>query len=308
MKVSIIGAAGTLGSCAAFNIATHKLADELLLIDPWENMLKAHWMDLVTASGLQDVTVRRGTFADMGGSDVVVITSGAPSGVITSRAQLIDGNLPIIKENAEKIKEYCPDAIVITETNPVDSLNYAAYLANPGADRRKYIGYTMNDTIRFRIWAAEVASVKPSHVQGTVIGEHGSTQVMLFSSVRADGKPVHFDEATKARIRSYPPQTLQAYETLTPKRTAGWTSAVGTIQIINAIKNNTKEVIPCSSVLEGEYGCKKMSMTVPCVIGREGILDIKIMELAKDEQAGLKTTVNALSPLMRKVEAFLGVK
>jgi malate/lactate dehydrogenase len=308
MKITIIGAAGTLGSCAAFNICEHALADELLLIDPWENMLKAHWLDLTTAGAGNDVTVRRGTFADMGGSDVVVITSGAPSGVITSRAELLTGNLPIIKENAENVKKYCPDAIVLTETNPVDSLNYGVYLANGKSDRRKFIGYTMNDTIRFKMWAAEVAGVKPSHVQGTVIGEHGSTQVMLFSSLRVDGRPVHFDEATKARIRALPPQTLNAFETLTPKRTAGWTSAVGTVQVINAIKNNSKEIIPCSAVLDGEYSLHNMSMTVPCVIGKNGIEDIKIMELAKDEKTGLEATVNFLSPLMRKVEDYLGVK
>ena len=307
MKVTIIGAAGTLGSCAAFIIAVNKLADELLLIDPWENMLKAHWMDLTTAGAGQDVLVRKGTFADMGGSDIVVVTAGAPSGVISSRSELITGNLPIIKENAEKIREYCPDAIVITETNPVDPLNYATYLMNRQAGRKKFIGYTLNDTFRLRMWTADAIGVKPSLVQGVVIGEHGHSQVMLFSSLRVDGKPVHLDEATKKRIRSLPPQTLHDYETLQPKRTAGWTSAVGTAAVINAIKNNTREIIPCSAVLEGEYGCHDLSMTVPAVIGRDGIHDIKILEMAKDEQAALENTVSVLRPLMQYVERFLGI-
>jgi malate dehydrogenase len=131
---------------------------------------------------------------------------------------------------------------------------------------------------------------------------------MLFSSLRVKGKPVNIDEATKKRMRSLPPQTLHDYETLQPKRTAGWTSAVGTATIINAIKNNTREVIPCSAVLDGEYGCHNMSMTVPAVIGSEGIQDIKILELAKDEQSALENTVNVLSPLMQYVERFLGIK
>jgi malate/lactate dehydrogenase len=307
VKVTIIGAAGTLGSCAAFIVAVNHLADELLLIDPWENMLKAHWMDLTTAGAGQDVLVRKGTFADMGGSDIVVVTAGAPSGVISSRSELITGNLPIIKENAEKIREYCPDAIVITETNPVDPLNYATYLINRQAGRKKFIGYTLNDTIRLRMWTADAIGVKPSHVQGVVIGEHGHSQVMLFSSLRVDGKPVHLDEANKKRIRSLPPQTLHDYETLQPKRTAGWTSAVGTAKVINAIKNNTHEIIPCSAVLEGEYGCHDLSMTVPAVIGRDGIHDIKIMEMAKEEQAALENTISVLSPLMQYVERFLGI-
>ena len=307
MKITIVGAAGTLGSCAAFIIAVQKLADEILLIDPWENMLKAHWMDLTTAAAGQDVTVQRGTFKDMSGSDIVVVTAGAPSGVISSRSELITGNLPIIKENAEKIREYCPDAIIITETNPVDPLNYATYLVNRRAGRNKFIGYTMNDTIRFRMWAAEVAGVGTSQVKGMVIGEHGHSQVMLFSSLRVKGKPVIIDEDNKKRMRSLPPQTLHDYETFQPKRTAGWTSAVGTAAVINAIKNDTHELIPCSAVLDGEYGCHNLSMTVPAVIGREGIHDIKILKLDREEKVALTNTVNVLSPLMQYVERFLGI-
>jgi len=154
-EISVIGAAGTLGSCATFNIAVHKLADEIIMIDPWESMLKAHWMDIATAASEQNVVVRRGTYLDMTGSDIVVITSGAPSGIISSRSELLSSNLPIIKQNAENIKKYCPEAIVITETNPVDPLNYAVYLTNGKKDRRKYIGYSLNDSIRFRMWVAE---------------------------------------------------------------------------------------------------------------------------------------------------------
>jgi len=308
VKVTVIGGAGTLGSCAAFNIAVQKLADEILLIDPWENMLKAHWMDLTTASAGQDISVHRGSFEDMTGSDVIIITSGAPSGVTSSRSELITGNLPIIKDNAEKIQEFCPEAIVITETNPVDSLNYAAYLINRNSGRQKYIGYTMNDTIRFRMWAAEALEVKPSRVRGIVIGEHGHSQVMLFSSLKVDGKAVHLDEASKKRIQSLPPQILQDYETLQPKRTAGWTSAVGTAAIINAIKNNTREIFPCSAVLDGEYDIHNLSMTVPAVIGRDGIHAIKVLELDDDEKAALENTVNVLNPMMRYVEAYLDIK
>ena len=308
MKVTIIGAAGTLGSCAAFNIAIHKLADEILIVDPWENMLRAHWIDLTTAAAGQDVRIRKGTFKDIGGSDIVVVTAGAPSGSISSRSELITGNLPIIKENAETIREYCPDAIVITETNPVDPLNYATYLINRRAGRNKFIGYTLNDTIRFRMWVSETIGVKPSKVNGLVIGEHGNNQIMLFSSLRIAGKPIQIDEANKKRIRSLPPQTLHDYETLQPKRTPGWTSAVGTAAVINAIKNDTQEIIPCSAVLDGEYGYYDLSIGVPAVIGRDGIHDIKILELSNDEKEALNTTVNVLKPIMRYVEQYLGIK
>ena len=308
MKITIMGAAGTLGSCAAFTIAIHKLANEIVLIDPGADMLKAHWMDLNTVAAAQDVLVNRGTFADMAGSDIVVITSGAPSGVTASRADLITGNLPIIIENAENIKKYCPKAIVITETNPVDPLNYAVYLVNGKENRQKYIGYTLNDTIRFRMWTAAALGIRSSRVRGLVMGEHGHSQVMLWSSLKVDGRPVQVNEEDKAKIQTLPPQTLHDYETLKPKRTAGWTSAVGTATIINAITNNTQELIPCSAILDGEYGCRNMSMSVPAIIGRDGVHYIRIVDMNEQEQAGLQKSIDFLTSMMRHVEQYPGIK
>jgi len=131
---------------------------------------------------------------------------------------------------------------------------------------------------------------------------------MLFSSLRVDGRPVQVDETAKKKIQSLPPKTLRDYETLRPKRTAGWTSAVGTAAIINAITNNTQEIIPCSAVLDGEYGYHNLSMTVPAVIGRDGIHYIRILDLTNDEQEALKNTVDVLNPQMQHVEQYLGIK
>lgn len=308
MKISIIGAAGVLGSCDAFNIIVHKLADELVLIDPWESMLKSHWMDLSTAATGTDMEVRMGPYEDMAGSDIIIDTAGAPSGQIKSRSELLPSNLAIIKEHAEKINRYCPEAIVIMETNPVDPLNYAMYLASRNRDRRKYIGYSINDSIRFRMWSAEALCVKASGVDGLVIGEHGHSQVMLFSTLKLDGKPVSLHEETKKKIKAQPPIMLEAYESLTPKRTAGWTSAIGTVTYIQAITSGKKEVVPCNAVLDGEYGIKRVSMTVPTILGKEGIQDIRELELASDEKEGVKHTVEVLTPFMRIVEESLGIK
>jgi malate dehydrogenase len=302
LKITIIGAAGTLGSCSAFDIMIHKLADEILLIDPWEDVLKSHWMDLTSAATGSDIKINKGSYSDMTGTDIVIMTAGAPSGAIKQRSELLPANLLIVKDNADMIFKYCPDAIVIMETNPVDPLNYAMYLLSPNKNRKKYIGYSTNDSIRFRMNSANILGVKSSQVHGIVMGEHGNSQVMLFSTLRVDGKPVIVDEDFKKKLYDELPLIIQRYEVLKPKRTAGWTSAVGTTAIVNAIKNNTRE---CQSVLFGEYGMKNTSMTVPCVIGKNGIEDIKIIELAADEKEGLKRTYATLDPFMRQVEDFV---
>jgi malate dehydrogenase len=308
MKVSVIGAAGVLGSCAAFNIVEQKLADEIVMIDIWESMLKSHYMDLATIGAVYNIKVVMGGYPEMAGSDIVIDTAGSPGGNIKSRAELLPANLPIIKDHAEKIVQYCPDAIVITATNPVDPLNYGMFLLSKHRDRRKILGYSMNDSVRLRMWAAEELQVAGNRVEGIVIGEHGHSQVMLFSTVRVDGKPVEFSAETRKKIRGMPPIMLQAFESLTPKRTAGWTTAMGIANTVRAIAGDTKEIIPTNVVLTGEYGLRNLSMTVPTVIGRNGMESIQELKLTDEEHEGVKNTAATLDPHMRLVEQTLGLK
>ena len=305
MKIAIIGAAGTLGSCAAFTIVLNRLADELLMIDPFENALKGHWLDLETVGSSLDVKVVKGTYEDLGGTDIVVMMAGAPTGAIKSRSELLPGSLPIVKAAAGKINQYCPEAIVIMETNPVDPLNYAMYLLSPDKNRRRYVGYSLNDSLRFRKWAAEALGVSTTRMSGTVIGEHGNSQVILFSTLRLDGNPVELSREIKDKIKRQPAEMLNAFEALVPRRTAGWTSAYGTGTVIEAIKNDSKAEIPCNTVLEGEYGLSKISMTVPVSLGRTGIEKVREIDLTCEEKNELGYSVQTLRPLMRMVEDYI---
>jgi malate dehydrogenase len=305
VKITIIGAAGTLGSCAAFILINNKLADEILMIDPFEGALASHWMDLDIVGACQGVKVKKGTFQDMVGTDVVIMTAGAPSGAIKSRADLLPGSLPIIKNAVDNINKYAPEAIIITETNPVDPLNYGTYLMSTVKDRRRFVGYSINDTLRLKAWVSRKLGVDASRIDGKVIGEHGGSQVMLFSTVQQDGKPVKFDENDKKFMREQPVLYLSTCENLVPRRTAGWTSAYGTAIVVQAIKNDSKAVIPCNAVLDGEYGMKNISMTMPVILGKTGIEGIVSLRLADEEKAGLERSANTIRPYMTIVEEFV---
>jgi malate dehydrogenase len=138
-----------------------------------------------------------------------------------------------------------------------------------------------------------------------VLGEHGSSQVPVFSAVRVDGRPVAFTQDEKRDILLEIPNILRRYEELETGRTAGWTCAVGMAAMVRAIRDDAGEVFPCSVVLDGEYGQRGLSMAVPVVLGREGVGEIKEWELAPDEQAGLERSANVLSAAARKVEESL---
>ncbi len=306
MKITIIGATGNVGSCAAFNITARGLSDELVLIDdPRPDMVAMHALDLNTAATGLDMLVRAGTAADMGGSDIIIIAAGSAK-VMKSRLEVLPANLPIIQEIAGNVKKYCPDAVVITATNPVCPLNYAMHRCTD-LDRKRIIGYSFNDTMRFRMRLADEFGVKSSEVEGAVIGEHGDSQVLLFSSVRVKGKSVTFSEEIKARMRRQVPDGQIVLEDLRMKtgRTAAWTTAVGLAAICRAIVKDTGEIIPCSVVLEGEYGHRDLSMSVPVRMGAGGVREILEWELAPDERDGLQRSVEVLTPAVNYIKELL---
>ena len=294
MKITIIGAAGSVGAPAAFYLASRGLADEILMIGgKKQNVLIQHAMDISTAVSNLDIQVRAGTYEDMGGTDIVINAAGVPQGVIADRMEMLPKNIPLIRDIALSINQHCPEAIVITATNPVDPLNYATYLAG-GGDRRKFIGYSINDSFRFREMLAAELKVNVSRVDGLVIGEHGSTQVLLFSTAKVDNRPVSLDGAARQRIRSAVPNILKRYEELKSGRTAGWTCAVGLAKIVSAIIADDGAVLPCSVVLDGEYNQSGMSMSVPVTLGKTGVKKILEFDLSTEEREGLKVTVDTL--------------
>lgn len=306
MKISIVGATGNVGSCAAFSITEQRLADELVLIDdPRPDMLALHALDLNTAATGHDMLVRAGHAEDMRDSNIVVIAAGSAE-VVKSRLEVLPANIPIVKSICDDIERFCRDAVVITATNPVCPLNYGLSICS-GLDRKKIIGYSYNDSIRFRMRVAEALGVRDSQVEGIVIGEHGNSQVLLFSSVRVDGKPVTFSEEMKRKLRRQVPDGQKTLGELREKtgRTAAWTTAVGLATVCRAIVEDTGETIPCSLALEGEYGYSKLSMSVPSVLGRGGVREIIEVEMAADEREDLKKSVGVLEPAMRYVEEFI---
>lgn len=269
------------------------------------NVVQQHAMDMSTAMCDLGVRVTAGTHKDLAGSDVVINAAGVPQGVIADRMEMLPKNIPLVRDVALAIKAFCPDAFVITATNPIDPLNYCTWRAG-GFDRRQVIGYSRNDSTRFREIIGRLKGVETARVQATVIGEHGSTQVPLFSSVRIDGAPAPFTEFEKMSVRAEIPLILKHYEELQSGRTAGWTSAIGLAAVVRAVLQDTGEIIPCSVVLDGEYGQKGLSLSVPVKLGKGGVQEIQEWELAPDEQEGFKRTAAAMAAAARIVDEVLG--
>jgi malate dehydrogenase len=307
VKISIIGAAGTIGSCAAFSIAIHGITDELVMIDNFSvDKLEGYVGDLSTAVTGLDTTVRAGNYEDLRGSDIVIMAAGSAQ-VMVNRMEVLPQNLPIIKDIALSVQKYCPGAIIITATNPVDPLNYAMYLAS-GFDRKKCIGYSINDSIRFRMFVAKAMNLRSSQVEATAIGEHGPSQVLLFSSVKVKGKTAKVTPEVKQSVRDEVANLPKVMEPQRIKsgRTQGWVTSMGLTAMCKAISHNTLEVMPGSVVLNGEYGYRNLSLSVPVALGKEGVHEIQVLKLEPEERDGMEKSVNTLRPTMEYAESILG--
>jgi malate dehydrogenase len=294
MKVSVIGAAGCVGSSIAFNIARQGLADEIMVADIRQDWLEHHAIDFYDAAVANnvDTCVSMGGYEDLAGSDIVVMAAGLPldrtrrptRGTQPTRQRLLPEGLKIVREWAPAIDRFCPQAVVVMVTNPADSLNYASYLLSAGKERRRFIGYSLNDTVRFKIALAEAMRVAPSRLAAAVIGEHGGSMVPLFSSVRLDGQPVDLDDTVKTKViertNDYLPHMLR----LNVARTSGWLTGVGVARTVNAVLNDTGEVFPCCAVLDGEYGYRGTSLGVPVVLGEGGVKEIVDYPLTPEEK------------------------
>jgi malate dehydrogenase len=304
MKIAIIGGGGWIGSPTAFHIATRGLADEVLLIDVRKAWAEQHAVDMSTAVAMLGVEVKAGDYADMAGADVVINTAGIPH--TGDRAEMLGKNTHLLRDIAGHIRTYCPEALVITATNPVDPLNYATFRAG-GFARRQVIGYSLNDSFRFREFVAAAKGVPVGAVEATVIGEHGPLQVPLFSSVRIAGEPVSFTEAEKQAIIAARPEAFKKIEVLQKEtgRTAGWTCAVGLAQLVAAIAGDTGEVFPASVILDGEYRLTGIGMGVPVRLGRSGVREILEWDLAADEQAALDVCAARVGADCRSVDQAL---
>jgi malate dehydrogenase len=315
MKISIIGAAGCVGSSIAFNIVRQQLADELMVADIRKDWLEHHAIDFFDAAvaGGTDVRVNMGSHQELAGSDIVVMAAG--TGVVegarsrtglTSRQHLLPANLEIIREWSPPIDRYCPQAVVIMVTNPADVLNYAAFLMSSAKERRRFIGFTLNDTVRFQIALAESLAAAPSRVEATVVGEHGGSMVPLFSSVRVDGRPVNLPDEARAKVLARTADYLPHMLRLNVPRTSGWLTGVGVVRMVSAVVHDSGDVIPCCTVVDGEYGYKGTSIALPVALGREGVKKIIDLALTPEEKALLDKSVASVQPSIDYVRGRIG--
>ncbi len=296
MKVVLDGGAGGVGASLAYNLLLGDQTHEIVLVDPRERTAVSHIMDLeqVLELGARG-TVRAGTIADTADADIVVVTASAPLRANASRLVFLEENAALIADLADVIRGHGPawGGVVVMVTNPVDPLVMHMHRRS-GLDRRRVIGYTINDSLRLRTGISRATGRRPGSIEAWVIGEHGDGSVPLFSAVRCSGKPLTLDRAQQAAASEFMRGWYVRHVALDPTRSSTWTSGLGVAQMIAAIGGGGAAPTPASVVLDGEYGLRDVSVTVPVTLGREGVISIVEWPLADAERDALQRAADTV--------------
>ncbi|WP_254832966.1 malate dehydrogenase [Haloglomus salinum] len=274
-KVSVIGAAGTVGAAAGYNIALRDIADELVFVDIPDMEATTIGQAADTNHGIaydSNTTVRQGGYEATEGSDVVVITAGIPRKEGQTRIDLAGDNAPIMDDIGSSLAEYNDDFVSITTSNPVDLLNRHLYESGD-RDRHKVIGFGGRlDSARFRYVLSERFDAPVQNVEATILGEHGDAQVPVFSKVRVDGTDPDFSDDEKEEILGDLQES--AMDVISRKGATEWGPATGVAHMVEAVIRDTGEVLPGSLVLDGEYGYEDTAFGVPVRLGSNGIEEV----------------------------------
>ena len=295
-KVSVVGAAGTVGAAAGYSLALRDVVDELVFVDIPDKVDEAVGQAADVNHGVAydaNTTIRQGGYEATAGSDVVVITAGIPRQPGQTRIDLAGDNAGIMESIHESLAEYNDDYVSVTTSNPVDLLNRHLYEVSD-RPREHVVGFGGRlDSARFRYVLAERFDVPVKNVEATILGEHGDAQVPVFSKVRVDGADPTFDADERTEIAES--LTESAMDVIERKGATQWGPATGVAHVVEAILRDTGEVLPCSVVLDGEYGHDDAAVGVPCRVGANGIEDVIEWDLNEEEAGGLAEAAEKLS-------------
>lgn len=307
-KVTVVGA-GNVGATAANVIALRGVADEVVMIDIKEGVSEGKAMDMMQTANMLDMnTCIKGVTNDYSAtanSDVVVITSGIPRKPGMTREELIGVNAGIVKQVTESVLQYSPNAIIVCVSNPMDTMTYLIHKIS-GLPKNRIIGMGgALDSSRFKYYLSQALKANPNEVEGFVIGGHGDTTMIpmkRFATLRGIPVSKFLNNETIDKIVA---DTMVGGATLTKLLgTSAWYApGAAAAEVVEAIIHDQKAIIPCSALLDGEYGEKDLCIGVLCQLGKSGIekiieidLDIEEKLLFHKSAEAVKST-NAALPL-----------
>jgi len=308
-KIAIVGGGGAVGATAAYALMISGLASEIVLVDVNTRRAEGEAMDLMQGAPFgPPVVVRHGSHADCAGAQVVVITAGSAQKPGESRLDLVRRNAGILREIIPPVAQAAPGAILLVVANPVDVLTYAAWkLSNLPAQRVLGSG-TVLDTARLRSLIGQRLAVDPRSVHAYVIGEHGDSEVVVWSRATVAGMPIaefcaqrgtSCDEAMQAEIAGQVRRA--AYEIIERKGATYYAIGLGVRHIVESILRDQNTVLTVSSLLSGQLGAQDVCLSLPAIVNLGGVDGVLVPALSDEELAAFRRSAQVVGETARSV-------
>lgn len=312
-KVSIIGV-GDVGATVAYTLQMSGLATEIVLSDADQAKAQGHAMDM--NHGLffvPPVAIRAGDYADCAGSQAIILAAGARQRPGETRLELTKRNAAICRSIVDSLRPHLGDAVLLVVSNPVDVMTHVA-LERSGLPAGRVFGSgTVLDSARFRYELSRTCGVDARNVHAYVVGEHGDSEVFLWSQVHIAGTPLEAfcDGCDHGCVPGDPVASLgvaraaiekrvreSAYHVIESKGFTNYAVSLAVLRILGALLRGESSVLTVSTRVEGQYGLRGVCLSVPCVVGVRGVERVIESRLADDEQAALERSATVVREAM----------
>ena len=301
MKIGIIGT-GMVGSAAAFAMAIRGIGSHLVLVDHNSKLAAAQAQDIAHAVPFgSPIRISHGSYEDLAGAAIVVLTAGVNQKPGKTRLQLLDRNVAVFEDIITRLNAVTTDAILLIATNPVDIMTYVAQKLSGLAPERVIGSGTILDTARFRSLLGDHLELAPQSVHAYVMGEHGDSEVLVWSNAIAGSVPVAdyadqigkpLDKASRDRIDN--DVRRAAYKIIEGKGSTYYGIGAGVARICRAIIEDEHAILSVSMVTPEIAGITDVPLSLPRVIGRDGILETIPLRLDQAEAAAPKKSATII--------------
>jgi malate dehydrogenase len=305
MKITVIGA-GNVGATSAQRIVDKGLANEVVLVDVIEGMPQGKALDISESAPIEGTDTKiigTNSYEATVNSDIILITAGIARKPGMSRDDLQTTNAQIVKVCTEQSVKQSPNAIVIVVSNPLDVMTYVA-LKVSGFERHRIIGMAgILDSSRFRTFIAMELGISVEDVSAFVLGGHGDSMVPLprYSTVAGIPLPDLMDKETIDRLVKRTRDGGAEIVNFLKTGSAYYAPSASAVQMIDAIVNDKKRILPCSVLLQGEYGISDTVVGVPIKLGKTGMEEIIKIKLTSEEQIALNKSATDVKGNMNKI-------
>ena len=308
-KVAIIGC-GFVGSSSAFALMQSGLFSEMVLIDADVNRAEGEALDI--SHGLpfaKPMKIYAGSYEDIADAAIVIVTAGAGQKPGETRLDLVKKNVEIFKSIIPEIAKQDFNGILLIVANPVDILTYVAAKLSKLPQGRVFGSGTVLDSARLKHLLGEHLDVDSRSVHAFIIGEHGDSEMAAWSSANVSGIPLNdfcemrgyfkHEESMKKILEEV---KNSAYEIIEKKHATYYGIAMSVRRICEAIIRDEKSILPVSSIQKGEYGIENVALSIPAIVGREGVEKVVPIKLSDTEKEELIKSANTLKNVLDTVE------